>query len=56
MNLFMIEVEALKQEAIEKTGFDDFGDPFFDEPLAAWVYDLPPSPQPSPSREWELVY
>lgn len=34
------EIAALKSEAAEKTGFDDFGDPFFEEPLAAWVNDL----------------
>ena len=34
------EIAALKREAAEKTGFDDFGDPFFEEPLAAWVNDL----------------
>jgi hypothetical protein len=34
------EIAALKREAAEKTGFDDFGDPLFEEPLAAWVNDL----------------
>jgi len=34
------EVEELKREAIEKTGIEDFGDPFFEKPLAAWVNDL----------------
>ena len=34
------EVAALKHEAAEKTGFDDFGDPFFEEPLAAYLHDL----------------
>jgi hypothetical protein len=34
------EMTALKHEAAEKTGFDDFGDQFFEEPLAAWVNDL----------------
>ncbi len=34
------EMAALKLEALEKTGFDDFGDSFFEEPLAAWINDL----------------
>jgi len=34
------EIAALKREAADKTGFDDFGDQFFEEPLAAWVNDL----------------
>ena len=34
------EMATLKREATEKTGFDDFGDLFFEEPLAAWVDDL----------------
>lgn len=34
------EMAALKREAAEKTGFDDFGEPFFEGPLAAWVNDL----------------
>jgi hypothetical protein len=34
------EVAALKREAVKRTGFDDFGDSLFEEPLAAWVNDL----------------
>ncbi|MGD9305412.1 MAG: sulfotransferase [Desulfobacterales bacterium] len=34
------EVAALKREAVKRTGFDDFGDPLFEEPLTAWVNDL----------------
>ena len=34
------EVAALKREAVERTGFDDFGDPHFEGPLAVWVNDL----------------
>jgi hypothetical protein len=34
------EMDALKREAAKKTGFDDFGDTFFEGPLAAWVKDL----------------
>ena len=34
------EVSMLKREAAEKTGFDDFGDSFFEEPLAAWINDI----------------
>jgi len=34
------EMAALKSEATEKTGFDDFGDPLFEEPLAAWINDI----------------
>ena len=34
------EVAALKREAAERTGFDDFGNPVFEEPLSAWVKDL----------------
>ena len=34
------EIETIKREAIEKTGFNDFGDMFFEEPLAAWVHDI----------------
>ena len=34
------EVAALKREAVKKTGFDDFGDPLFEDPLTAWVNDL----------------
>ena len=31
---------VLKREAIEKTGFDDFGDSFFEGPLEAWINDI----------------
>ncbi|MBW2410602.1 MAG: sulfotransferase [Deltaproteobacteria bacterium] len=31
---------VLKREATKRTGFDDFGDPIFEQPLAAWVNDL----------------
>jgi len=34
------ETAALKQAAARRTGLDDFGDPFFERPLAAWVHDL----------------
>ena len=34
------EIATLKREAIEKTGFDDFGDRLFEKPLAAWINDL----------------
>jgi hypothetical protein len=34
------EFATLKREAVEKTGFDDFGDPVFEAPLTAWVHDL----------------
>ena len=34
------EIESLKLKAIGKTGFDNFGDPFFEKPLAAWLKDI----------------
>ena len=34
------EVVALKRKAVERTGFDDFGDPLFEGALTAWVHDL----------------
>ena len=34
------EVATLKREAVERTGFDNFGDPIFEGPLTAWVNDL----------------
>jgi hypothetical protein len=34
------EVAALKLAAAERTGFNDFGDSFFEGPLAAWLNDL----------------
>jgi len=34
------EIGALKLRAIEKTGLKDFGDPFFEAPLAAWIKDI----------------
>jgi hypothetical protein len=34
------EIAALKREATMKTGFEDFGDPSFEKPLAAWINDL----------------
>jgi hypothetical protein len=34
------EMAALKREATMKTGFENFGDPLFEGPLAAWVNDL----------------
>ncbi len=36
----ILEVEKLKREAMEKTGLSDFGDAFFEGPLAAWIKDL----------------
>lgn len=33
-------VESLKAQAAEKTGLGDFGAPWFEGPLAAWVHDL----------------
>lgn len=33
-------VESLKSEAAEKTGLRDFGDAWFEAPLAAWAEDL----------------
>jgi len=33
-------VENLKAQAVEKTQLGDFGDPWFEGPLAAWVHDL----------------
>lgn len=34
------EMAAIKREAVERTGLDDFGDPAFEGPLLAWVHDL----------------
>ena len=34
------EVATLKRKAVEKTGLDDFGDAFFEEPLAVWIKDI----------------
>ena len=36
----LAEVADLKNEAVSKTGFNDFDDPFYEEPLAAWLHDL----------------
>lgn len=33
-------VESLKAQAVMKTGLRDFGDAWFEAPLAAWVGDL----------------
>lgn len=33
-------VESLKVRASEQTGLSDFGDPWFEAPLSAWVQDL----------------
>jgi hypothetical protein len=35
-----LDLESLKAQAIEKTGLADFGSPWFEGPLAAWVHDL----------------
>jgi hypothetical protein len=34
------EIETFKRRATDKTGLSDFGDPFFEAPLAAWINDL----------------
>lgn len=34
------DLVKIKCEAIEKTGLDDFGNSFFEKPLAAWFIDL----------------
>lgn len=34
------EMAALKQAASERTGLDDYGEPSFEGPLAAWIHDL----------------
>ena len=34
------EMAAIKKEAVERTGLQDFGDPFFEGPLLAWINDL----------------
>ncbi|MBT7891009.1 MAG: sulfotransferase [Deltaproteobacteria bacterium] len=36
----LAEIESFKKEATEKTNLSDFGDPVFEEPLAAWINDL----------------
>lgn len=33
-------VDSLKSAAVSKSGLDDFGDDWFEQPLAAWVEDL----------------
>jgi len=34
------EMAAIKEEASERTGLQNFGDPFFEGPLLAWIHDL----------------
>lgn len=34
------EMAAIKKEAEERTGLKDFGDPFYEGPLLAWIHDL----------------
>lgn len=35
-----LDLASLKAQAVEKTGLADFGSPWFEAPLAAWVHDL----------------